>query len=115
MTQGFVSKRIQCDLMLLENQIPMIVLEKLYDKVVPSSVKKHNRFIELARNYFIYSFCKFKNYILNPLSALCYHKQMAPQGIHVCLRQMKCRRMHLPPCLLPSQQQTDRDRTCQGP
>ncbi|XP_020202783.1 UPF0481 protein At3g47200 [Cajanus cajan] len=52
MTQGCVSKSIQCDLMLLENQLPMIVLEKLYDKVVPSSVKTHTRFIKLAQKYF---------------------------------------------------------------
>ncbi|KAL2319934.1 hypothetical protein Fmac_028903 [Flemingia macrophylla] len=52
MTQGCVSKSIQCDLMLLENQLPMIVLEKLYDKVVPSIVKNHIRFINLAHDYF---------------------------------------------------------------
>ncbi|TKY68952.1 UPF0481 protein [Spatholobus suberectus] len=51
-TQGCVSKSIQCDLMLLENQLPMIVLEKLYDRVVPCNVKKHTRFINLAHEYF---------------------------------------------------------------
>ncbi|RDY01610.1 UPF0481 protein, partial [Mucuna pruriens] len=50
-TQGCVSKSIQCDLMLLENQLPIIVLEKLYD-IVPSNVKKHTRFINLAYEYF---------------------------------------------------------------
>ncbi|KHN34500.1 UPF0481 protein [Glycine soja] len=52
MTQGCVSKSIQCDLMLLENQLPMLVLEKLYDRVVPSNAKNHTRFINLAHEYF---------------------------------------------------------------
>lgn len=53
-TQRCVSKSIQRDLMLLENQIPMTVLEKLHEyDTVPSSVKKPTRFIELAHDYFI--------------------------------------------------------------
>ncbi|KEH17802.1 hypothetical protein MtrunA17_Chr8g0334911 [Medicago truncatula] len=51
-TQHCVSKSIQRDLLLLENQLPIYVLEKLYDTVVPSSVKNHNRFIKLAHEYF---------------------------------------------------------------
>ncbi|CAJ1948139.1 unnamed protein product [Sphenostylis stenocarpa] len=51
-THGCVSKSIQCDLMLLENQLPITVLEKLYDEVVPSNVKNHTRFINLAHEYF---------------------------------------------------------------
>ncbi|TKY68949.1 UPF0481 protein [Spatholobus suberectus] len=51
-TQRCVSKSIQRDLMLLENQLPIIVLEKLYD-IVPSNDKKHGRFINLAHEYFI--------------------------------------------------------------
>lgn len=50
--QPCVSKSIQRDLLLLENQLPIFVLEKLYDTVVPSNVKKHNRFIRLAYEYF---------------------------------------------------------------
>ncbi|KAK2352500.1 UPF0481 protein [Trifolium repens] len=51
-TQLCLSKSIQRDLLLLENQLPIYVLEKLYDTVVPSSVKKHNWFLKLAHEYF---------------------------------------------------------------
>ncbi|XP_058743291.1 UPF0481 protein At3g47200-like [Vicia villosa] len=51
-TQLCVSKSIQRDLSLLENQLPIYVLEKLYDTVVPSSVKKNNWFFKLAHEYF---------------------------------------------------------------
>ncbi|XP_027335841.1 UPF0481 protein At3g47200-like [Abrus precatorius] len=51
-TQRCVGKSIQRDLLLLENQIPIMVLEKLYDRVVPSNVKKHSRFLKLAHEYF---------------------------------------------------------------
>ncbi|XP_061348814.1 UPF0481 protein At3g47200-like [Gastrolobium bilobum] len=51
-TQPCLSKSIQCDLLLLENQLPMFVLEKLYEIVVPSNVKKHARFVKLAHDYF---------------------------------------------------------------
>ncbi|XP_061348813.1 UPF0481 protein At3g47200-like [Gastrolobium bilobum] len=52
LTQPCVSKSIQCDLLLLENQLPMFVLEKLYGTVVPCNVKKHTTFVELAYEYF---------------------------------------------------------------
>ncbi|KAG5037386.1 hypothetical protein JHK86_018226 [Glycine max] len=51
-TQRCVSKSIQRDLMLLENQLPIVMLEKLYDRVVPKNVKKHKKFIHLAHEYF---------------------------------------------------------------
>lgn len=51
-TQLCVSKSIQRDLLLLENQLPIYVLEKLYDTIVPSNVKKHNWFLKLAHEYF---------------------------------------------------------------
>ncbi|KAK7350420.1 hypothetical protein VNO77_09040 [Canavalia gladiata] len=51
-TQRCISKSIQCDLLLLENQLPIKVLEKLYDTVVPSNDKKHARFLTLAQEYF---------------------------------------------------------------
>jgi len=51
-TQLCLSKNIQHDLLLLENQIPIYVLEKLYDTVVPSSDKKHKWFLRLAHEYF---------------------------------------------------------------
>ncbi|KAJ1439487.1 hypothetical protein SESBI_02427 [Sesbania bispinosa] len=51
-TQPCLSRSIQRDLLLLENQLPIYVLEKLYDTVVPSNVKKHNRFLKLAHQYF---------------------------------------------------------------
>lgn len=51
-TQQCLSKSIQRDLLLLENQLPIFVLEKLYDTVVPSNVKKHNRFVNVAHEYF---------------------------------------------------------------
>lgn len=51
-TQLCVSKSIQRDLLLLENQLPIYVLEKLYDTVIPSSAKKSNWFFKLAHEYF---------------------------------------------------------------
>jgi len=51
-TQLCVSKSIQRDLLLLENQLPIYVLEKLYDTIVPSNDKKHKWFLKLAHEYF---------------------------------------------------------------
>ncbi|MED6122308.1 hypothetical protein PIB30_038602 [Stylosanthes scabra] len=48
-TRPCLSKSIQRDLLLLENQIPMYVLEKLYQLV---HFKKPTNFLDLARNYF---------------------------------------------------------------
>ncbi|KAK4270561.1 hypothetical protein QN277_023583 [Acacia crassicarpa] len=52
--QPWLNKSIQRDLLLLENQIPLLILEKLYATFVPNSRKKHatSTFIELARDYF---------------------------------------------------------------
>ncbi|XP_054781760.1 UPF0481 protein At3g47200-like [Prosopis cineraria] len=50
--QTWLNKSIQRDLLLLENQIPLIILEELYNSVVPASVNKRCRFIEVAYNYF---------------------------------------------------------------
>ncbi|KEH16373.1 hypothetical protein MtrunA17_Chr8g0334951 [Medicago truncatula] len=51
-TQLCVSRSIQRDLLLIENQLPMYVLEKLYGTVVPNNVKNHNLFTMLAHDYF---------------------------------------------------------------
>ncbi|XP_057450605.1 UPF0481 protein At3g47200-like [Lotus japonicus] len=51
-TQPCLGKTIQRDLLLLENQLPIYVLEKLFDTVVPqNSVKMHTRFVTLAHQY----------------------------------------------------------------
>ncbi|KAI9073473.1 hypothetical protein K1719_044568 [Acacia pycnantha] len=52
--QSWLNKSIQRDLLLLENQIPLFILEKLYKNFVPNSTKeKHATFIKLARDYFV--------------------------------------------------------------
>ncbi|KAI9100799.1 hypothetical protein K1719_024161 [Acacia pycnantha] len=50
--QPWLNKSIQRDLLLLENQIPLFILEELYSTFVPNSRKKPATFIELARDYF---------------------------------------------------------------
>ncbi|KAI9100756.1 hypothetical protein K1719_024118 [Acacia pycnantha] len=52
--QSWLNKSIQRDLLLLENQIPLFILEKLYNTVVPKSDpdKRRPTFIELAHDYF---------------------------------------------------------------
>ncbi|XP_028787311.1 uncharacterized protein LOC114743273 [Neltuma alba] len=52
--QSWLNKIIQRDLLLLENQIPMFILKKLYKTVFPDTnpSKKRPSFIELAHNYF---------------------------------------------------------------
>ncbi|XP_015948210.1 UPF0481 protein At3g47200 [Arachis duranensis] len=52
LTQPCLSKSIQRDLLLLQNQLPIQVLEKLYETCVPSNLKEHSRFIRLAHEYF---------------------------------------------------------------
>ncbi|XP_047181461.1 UPF0481 protein At3g47200-like [Vigna umbellata] len=57
LTQSWLSKSITRDLILLENQIPFFVLQRLYDTVVPSDSKKneHNAgFVDLAIEYFAF-------------------------------------------------------------
>jgi hypothetical protein len=50
-TTSWICKSIQRDLLLVENQIPIFVLEKLYKKVYKDSNNSLN-FLELAFNYF---------------------------------------------------------------
>ncbi|XP_054779671.1 UPF0481 protein At3g47200-like [Prosopis cineraria] len=50
--QTWLNKNIQRDLLLLENQIPLFILEELYSSVVPDTDKKFGKFIEIAYNYF---------------------------------------------------------------
>ncbi|RYR24432.1 hypothetical protein Ahy_B02g057932 [Arachis hypogaea] len=50
-TRPCLSKSIQKDLLLLENQIPMYVLERLY-KTIAVDFKKHATFLDLAKKYF---------------------------------------------------------------
>ncbi|XP_028787313.1 UPF0481 protein At3g47200-like [Neltuma alba] len=52
--QSWLSKSIQRDLLLLENQIPMFILKKLYETVFPDidPCVERPSFIELARDYF---------------------------------------------------------------
>ncbi|KAK4270559.1 hypothetical protein QN277_023581 [Acacia crassicarpa] len=54
MKQPWLNKSIQRDMLLLENQIPLFVLEELYGTFVSNSREKHatSTFIELARGYF---------------------------------------------------------------
>ncbi|XP_054781949.1 UPF0481 protein At3g47200-like [Prosopis cineraria] len=52
MKQTWLNKIIQRDLLLLENQIPLVILEELYSSVVPASVNKRCKFIEVAYDYF---------------------------------------------------------------
>ncbi|XLR10551.1 hypothetical protein S83_038489 [Arachis hypogaea] len=52
LTQRCLSKSIQRDLLLLQNQLPNQVLEKLYETCVPSNLKEHSRFVRLAHEYF---------------------------------------------------------------
>ncbi|XP_054781147.1 UPF0481 protein At3g47200-like [Prosopis cineraria] len=49
--QTWLNKGIQRDLLLLENQIPLFILDRLYTTVVPDS-DKHGKFTELAYDYF---------------------------------------------------------------
>ncbi|KAK4270554.1 hypothetical protein QN277_023577 [Acacia crassicarpa] len=49
MKQSWLNKSIQRDLLLLENQIPLFILQELYN-IVPD--KKRTSFIELAHDYF---------------------------------------------------------------
>ncbi|KAI9100789.1 hypothetical protein K1719_024151 [Acacia pycnantha] len=53
MKQPWLNKSIQRDLLLLENQIPLFILEELYSTFVPNSRKKHATFIKLAGDYFV--------------------------------------------------------------
>ncbi|XP_028787314.1 UPF0481 protein At3g47200-like [Neltuma alba] len=52
--QSWLNKSIQRDLLLLENQIPMFILKKLYKTVFPDTdpCKKRPSFIGLAHDYF---------------------------------------------------------------
>ena len=56
LTQAWLSRNITRDLILLENQIPFFVLNKLYESVVPDGSKKeqHPCFVELALEYFAF-------------------------------------------------------------
>ncbi|KAK4270556.1 hypothetical protein QN277_023579 [Acacia crassicarpa] len=51
--QSWLNKSIQRDLLLLENQIPLFILQELYN-IVPNTDpdKKHPSFIELSHDYF---------------------------------------------------------------
>ncbi|RYR25267.1 hypothetical protein Ahy_B02g058943 isoform B [Arachis hypogaea] len=50
--KGWKHKDDYRDLLLLQNQLPNQVLEKLYETCVPSNLKEHSRFIRLAHEYF---------------------------------------------------------------
>ncbi|KAI9073470.1 hypothetical protein K1719_044565 [Acacia pycnantha] len=50
--QSWLNKSIQRDLLLLENQIPLFILEELHKTFVPDSRKEPPTFIELASAYF---------------------------------------------------------------
>ncbi|XP_054780029.1 UPF0481 protein At3g47200-like [Prosopis cineraria] len=50
--QTWLNKSIQRDLLLLENQIPLFILEELYSSVVPETDKQRDKFIEVAYDYF---------------------------------------------------------------
>ncbi|XP_027336608.1 UPF0481 protein At3g47200-like [Abrus precatorius] len=56
LTQSWLSISITRDLILIENQIPFSVLQKLYEDVVPQDDKKteHNSFVDLAIEYFAF-------------------------------------------------------------
>ncbi|KAK7286999.1 hypothetical protein RJT34_22394 [Clitoria ternatea] len=56
LTQSWLSKDITRDLILLENQIPFFVLQKLYESIVPEDDKKreHASFVDLAIEYFAF-------------------------------------------------------------
>ncbi|KAI9092925.1 hypothetical protein K1719_027448 [Acacia pycnantha] len=62
--QTWLSKTVWRDLLLLENQIPWFILNRLYVTVVPDRDKKHEKFIELAYEYFkcIHPYKKSKSY-----------------------------------------------------
>ncbi|XP_028787281.1 UPF0481 protein At3g47200 [Neltuma alba] len=62
--QTWLNKSVQRDLLLLENQIPLFILEKLYATVVPERDKKHGKFIELTCDYFrcFHPYKKSKSY-----------------------------------------------------
>ncbi|RDX67905.1 UPF0481 protein, partial [Mucuna pruriens] len=57
LTQSWLSRNITRDMILLENQIPFFVLQKLYDDVVPDEDKKKEHadgFVDLAIEYFAF-------------------------------------------------------------
>ncbi|KAG5043127.1 UPF0481 protein At3g47200-like [Glycine soja] len=57
MTHSWLSRNIAGDLILIENQIPFFVLQKLYDDVVPRESKKDEHtagFVKLATEYFAF-------------------------------------------------------------
>ncbi|KAI9073468.1 hypothetical protein K1719_044563 [Acacia pycnantha] len=62
--QTWLSKSVRRDLLLLENQIPLFILNMLYVTLVPDSDMKHEKFIELAYEYFkfFHPFKKSKSY-----------------------------------------------------
>ncbi|KAK4270555.1 hypothetical protein QN277_023578 [Acacia crassicarpa] len=62
--QTWLSKSVCRDLLLLENQILLFILNRLYVTVVPDSDKKHEKFIELAYEYFkcIHPYKKSESY-----------------------------------------------------
>ncbi|KAG2667380.1 hypothetical protein I3760_15G111600 [Carya illinoinensis] len=53
--QPWLCNRIQMDLILLENQLPFFIIQKIYDTAFPSRLKKGHFFIELC-------FLQFENY-----------------------------------------------------
>ncbi|XP_054781950.1 UPF0481 protein At3g47200-like [Prosopis cineraria] len=59
--QTWLNKNIQRDLLLLENQIPLFILEELYSSVVPKTDKKREKFLEVGHDYFecIHPYKKF--------------------------------------------------------
>ncbi|KHN18968.1 UPF0481 protein At3g47200-like [Glycine soja] len=57
LTQSWLSRNITRDMILIENQIPFFVLQKLYDDVVPGDNKKEEHtagFVDLAIEYFAF-------------------------------------------------------------
>ncbi|XP_028808763.1 UPF0481 protein At3g47200-like [Neltuma alba] len=52
LNQTWLKLSIQRDLMVLENQIPFYILDKLYTTVVPEICQAYERFIDLASEYF---------------------------------------------------------------
>ncbi|XP_054781195.1 UPF0481 protein At3g47200-like [Prosopis cineraria] len=61
--QTWLNKGIQRDLLLLENQIPLFILDRLYTTVVPEA-ERRGKFIELAYDYFrcFHPYKKSKSY-----------------------------------------------------
>ncbi|KAI9092966.1 hypothetical protein K1719_027489 [Acacia pycnantha] len=62
--QTWLSQSVRRDLLLLENQIPLFILNRLYVTLVPDSDKKQKKFIELAYEYFkcFHPYKKSKSY-----------------------------------------------------